>query len=218
MIASGNVQGLYVSKAYNNYETDQSRAVAVELKIKTGWTIAMIILMSLAKFFTTARPAPMLRRKEGLRKLQQELFKLSQLISQEGPADINEILEDFEHDITSLPTLNYTVKDLKSLEVSSTLAQLYSGLKSFMFHLNWLQKKQEESEIDFSKTIFHKIQDISHIVLTQIGTVPSELVYPTLPPLNTDWRMYQASMEIHKKLFNFCDWYNRALGFLKNRQ
>ncbi|XP_051520622.1 interleukin-11-like isoform X2 [Myxocyprinus asiaticus] len=190
------------------------------MKLKTGWAIAMIILMSLAKFFTTAHPAPMPRRKEGLHKLQQELCKLSQLITQEGPADIKEILEDFEHDITSLPTLYYTVKDLKSLEVSSTLAQLYSGLKSFMFHLDWLQKKQEESEVDFSKTkkIFHKIQDISHTVLRQIGTVPPELVYPTLPPLNTAWSMYQATMEIHKKLFNFCDWYTRALGVLKHRQ
>ncbi|XP_051520621.1 interleukin-11-like isoform X1 [Myxocyprinus asiaticus] len=199
------------------YERNQ---LCLFLTVKTGWAIAMIILMSLAKFFTTAHPAPMPRRKEGLHKLQQELCKLSQLITQEGPADIKEILEDFEHDITSLPTLYYTVKDLKSLEVSSTLAQLYSGLKSFMFHLDWLQKKQEESEVDFSKTkkIFHKIQDISHTVLRQIGTVPPELVYPTLPPLNTAWSMYQATMEIHKKLFNFCDWYTRALGVLKHRQ
>ncbi|XP_051520623.1 uncharacterized protein LOC127421545 isoform X3 [Myxocyprinus asiaticus] len=176
------------------YERNQ---LCLFLTVKTGWAIAMIILMSLAKFFTTAHPAPMPRRKEGLHKLQQELCKLSQLITQEGPADIKEILEDFEHDITSLPTLYYTVKDLKSLE-----------------------KKQEESEVDFSKTkkIFHKIQDISHTVLRQIGTVPPELVYPTLPPLNTAWSMYQATMEIHKKLFNFCDWYTRALGVLKHRQ
>ncbi|XP_051526902.1 uncharacterized protein il11b isoform X2 [Myxocyprinus asiaticus] len=186
------------------------------MKLTTGWTIAMIILMSLAKFFTTAHPTPMPRRKEGLQKLQRDLRSLSK----SWPGDMKEILQDFEHDLTSLPVLNYTAKDLTSLEVSSTLAQLYSGLKSFMFHLDWLQKNQEQSETDFSKTkkIFHQVQAISRTLLREIGTTPSELVYPTLPPLNTAWSIYQATMEINKKLYYFCDWYSRALGVLKHKQ
>ncbi|KAL0166627.1 hypothetical protein M9458_038471, partial [Cirrhinus mrigala] len=53
--------------------------------------------------------------------------------------------------------------------MSSTLEQLYSGLKSFKFHLDWIQQKQEEMGSDYSKTkkLADRIQVISHMVLLQ---------------------------------------------------
>lgn len=55
-------------------------------------------------------------------------------------------------------------------QVSSTLAELYAGLKSFLFHLDWLRRKQEQSDADFSKTekIAHHIKVISLKVLREV--------------------------------------------------
>ncbi|KAI7799007.1 interleukin-11b [Triplophysa rosa] len=183
-------------------------------------TLPLIFFMSLVELFgfTTARPTSTAQGREGLKKLQHDMRQLSKLLTH--GVDVSEMMQDFERDLTSLPTLSYSAKDLKSLEVSSTLSELYSGLKSFLFHLDWLQHKQEQLETEFSKTkkIAHHMKSISLKVLREIGTAPSEPIYPTLPPLNSYWNMYQATMEIYKKLYLFCDWYSRALGVLKHRR
>ncbi|XP_073677389.1 uncharacterized protein il11b [Garra rufa] len=168
--------------------------------------------------FVTARPAYIPQGKKGLQVLYQDMRSLLTLVSQEKHG--NE-MKDFEQSlITSLPSLNYKTEDLKKLEMSSTLEQLYSGLKSFKFHLDWIQQKQEEMGSDYSKTkkLAHRIQVLSHMVLNQIGTTPPELVYPSLSPLNTAWNLYQANAEILDKLYYFCNWYVRALGVLKHKQ
>lgn len=56
-------------------------------------------------------------------------------------------------------------------QVSSTLSDLYSGLKSFLFHLDWLQHEQEQQETDFSKTkkISHHMKNISFKVLEEVS-------------------------------------------------
>ncbi|XP_016133405.1 interleukin-11 [Sinocyclocheilus grahami] len=182
-------------------------------------TFPLIVLMTCVDLFAfiTARPANIPHGKKGLQMLYQDMRTLMKVVSQERHG--NE-MKDFEQSITSLPSLNYRRADLKTLEVSSTLGQLYSGLKSFKFHLDWIQQKEEEMGSDYSKTkkLAHLIQVISHMVLIQIGTTPSELVYPSLSPLNTAWNVYQANVEILDKLYYFCIWYTRALGDLKHRQ
>ncbi|CAM4637141.1 unnamed protein product [Leuciscus chuanchicus] len=117
------------------------------------------------------------------------------------------MLNDFEQSLTSLPALNVRTEDLKSLELSSTLAQLYSGLKSFKFHLNWIQQKQDELGSDDSKTKNTHLIQLIKGVLTQIEKPASELVHPSLPPLTTAWNLYQANVEINKKLYFFCLWF-----------
>ncbi|XP_016407232.1 interleukin-11-like [Sinocyclocheilus rhinocerous] len=182
-------------------------------------TFPLIVLMTCVELFTfiTARPTNIPQGKKGLQMLYQDMRTLLKLVSQERHG--NE-MKDFEQSLTSLPSLNYKTEDLKSLEVSSTLGQLYTGLKSFKFHLDWIQQKQEEMGSDYYKTkkLAHRIQVISHMVLIQIGTTPSELVYPSLSPLNTAWNLYKANVEILDKLYFFCNWYIRALGVLKHRQ
>ncbi|KAI2653020.1 Interleukin-11 [Labeo rohita] len=188
------------------------------LTVSPDFTFPLIVLMTCVELFTfvTARPTYLPQGKKGLQILYQDMRTLLNVVSHERLR--NE--KDFEQSLTSLPTLNYKAQDLKSLEMSSTLEHLYSGLKSFKFHLDWIQQKQEEMGNDYSKTkkLADRIQIISHMVLIQIGTTPPELVYPSLSPLNTAWNLYQANAEIIDKLYFFCNWYIRALGVLKNGQ
>ncbi|XP_065138211.1 uncharacterized protein il11b [Paramisgurnus dabryanus] len=183
-------------------------------------TLPLIFLMTWTELFpfTVGRPVSSSQGREGLQRLQDEMRMLSTLLTEK--MDMSEMMEDFERDLTSLPTLRFTAQDLKSLEVSRTLADLHSGLTSFLFHLDWLMQKQEELGMDSSKTqkIIHRIKSISRKVLKEIGSAPPEFVHPTLPTINTSWRMYQTTMEIQKKLYLFCDWYRRALGVLKHRR
>ncbi|ROL45789.1 hypothetical protein DPX16_11484 [Anabarilius grahami] len=172
--------------------------------------------MTCIEIFATARSANIPKGKNGLKILDQDLRALFKIVSQERKKNK---LKDFEHTLTSLPPLNFSI-DLKSLEMSSTLAQLYSGLKSYKFNLDWIQQKQDETGSDYSmtKNIARHIQAISNKVLTQIGAPPSELVHPSLPPLKTAWSLFQANAEIHEKLYFFCHWYIRALGVLRHSQ
>ncbi|XP_056597773.1 interleukin-11 [Triplophysa dalaica] len=190
------------------------------MKLFPDTTLPLIFFMSLVEFFgyTTSRPTSTSQGREGLKKLQHDMRRLSKLLTH--GVNMSDMMRDFDRDLTSLPTLSYRAKDLKSLEVSSTLSDLYSGFKSFLFHLDWLQHEQEQQDTDFSKTkmISHYMKNISLKVLREIGTAPSEPIYPTLPPLNSYWNMYQATMEINKNLYLFCDWYTRALGVLNHRQ
>ncbi|XP_059411208.1 interleukin-11-like [Carassius carassius] len=189
------------------------------MKLLPNSTFPLIILMTCVELFTftTARPANITEGKKDLQRLYREMRTLLEIVSKER---LGNEMQEFEQSLTSLPSLNYKTADLKTVEVSSTLGQLYSGLKSFKFHLDWIQQKQEEMGSDYSKTkkLAHRIEDISHMVLIQIGTTPSELVHPSLSPLNTTWEAYQANVEILDKLYYFCNWYIRALGELKHKQ
>ncbi|XP_059366202.1 interleukin-11-like [Carassius carassius] len=189
------------------------------MKLSPDSTFPLILLMTCVELFTfvTARSTNIPQEKKGLQMLYQDMCMLLKLVSQER--DRNE-MTDFEQSLTSLPLLNYRTEDLKSLEVSSTLGQLYSGIKSFKFHLDWIHQKQEEMGINYlqTKKLDDRIQIITKLVLKQIGTAPSELVYPSLSPLNTAWNLYQANVEILDKLYFFCNWYIRALRVLKHRQ
>nr|UXL82953.1 interleukin-11 b [Ctenopharyngodon idella] len=187
------------------------------MKLSLDCTFLLIFLMTCVELFVTARPTNIPQGKNGLQMLQQEMRTLFKIVSEEKQRNK---LYDFEQSLTSLPPLNFSTEDLKSLEMSSTLAQLYSGLKSFKFHLDWIQQKEDEMGNDYSMTkkIAHHIQTISHKVLTQIGAPPSELVHPSLPPLKTAWSLFQAKVEIHEKLYHFCNWYFRALAVLRHRQ
>ncbi|XP_021323960.2 uncharacterized protein il11b [Danio rerio] len=188
------------------------------MKLSPDSTFPLIILMACVELFDfiRARPANLPQGKKHLSTLYQDMRMLLKLTSQQMNA--NE-LTDFEHSLSSLPSLNYSVKDLHSLEVSSTLAQLYSGLKSFKFHLDWVQRNSDELGNDYSKTkkIVHLIQAIIQKVLQELGQTAPEIVHPTLPPLETFWQLYQTNAEIHKKLLIFCDYYTRALGSLKRK-
>ncbi|XP_056120122.1 uncharacterized protein il11b [Rhinichthys klamathensis goyatoka] len=186
------------------------------MKLSTDFTFPLIVLMAFVELFdfVTARPA-VPQGKNDLRMLYQDMRKLLNIVSQEKQENK---LNDFEQSLTSLPSLDFRTEDLKSLEVSSTLAHLYSGLKSFKFHLYWIQHEQDELGIDYSKTKnIHLIQLIDR-VLTHIETPISELVHPSLPPLKTAWNLYQANVEINDKLYYFCNWYIRALRGLKPKQ
>ncbi|KTG03276.1 hypothetical protein cypCar_00013505 [Cyprinus carpio] len=142
------------------------------LTVSPDSTFPLIVLMTCVELITliTARPTNIPQGKKGLQMLYQDMRTLLKLVSQERHG--NE-MKDFEQSLTSLPSLNYKTEDLKSLEVSSTLGQLYSGLKSFKFHLDWIQQKQEEMGSDFVKTkkLAHRIQVISHMVLIQVRTI-----------------------------------------------
>ncbi|XP_067281129.1 uncharacterized protein il11b [Pseudorasbora parva] len=150
--------------------------------------------------------------KKGLQILYDDMLRLFRIVSQK---QVKNKLNDFEQALTSLPSLNFKTEDLKSLELSSTLAQLSSGLASFKFHLDWIQQKQDEIGDDYSET--KKINRLIQGMLAQFGT-PPELVYPSLPPLNTAWSLHQANVEIYQKLYFFCNWYIRALRVLKHKQ
>ncbi|XP_043074082.1 interleukin-11 [Puntigrus tetrazona] len=189
------------------------------MKLSPDSTFPVIVLMTCVELFAfiTARPATIPQGKKGLQMLYQDMRTLLKVVSQERQG--NE-MKDFEQSLTSLPSLNYKTADLKTLEASSTLGQLYSGLQSFKFHLDWIQQKQEEMGSGYSKTkkLAHRIQVMSHMVLTQIEPTPSEMVHPSLTPLNTAWNVYQANVEILDRLYFFCLWYTRALGELIHRQ
>ncbi|KTF79580.1 hypothetical protein cypCar_00026161 [Cyprinus carpio] len=189
------------------------------LTVSPDSNFPLIVLMTCVELFAfiTARPANIPPGKRNLQTLYQDMRMLLKIVSQERHG--NE-MKEFDQSLTSLPLMNYKTADLKTVEVSSTLGQLYSGLKSFKFHLDWIQQKQEEMGSDYSKTkkLAHRIDVISQMVPMLIGTTPSELVYPSLSPLNTAWKAYQANVEILDKLYYFCIWYNRALGDLKHQQ
>ncbi|XP_067268225.1 uncharacterized protein il11b isoform X2 [Chanodichthys erythropterus] len=179
------------------------------MKLSLDCIFLLIVLMTCVELVVTARPANVPRGKNGLKTLDQDLRSLFKIVSEERQRNN---LKDFEQSLTSLPPLNCGI-DQKSLEVSSTLAQLYSGLKSYKFHLDWIQQKQDEAGSDYSMTkkIGCQIQTISNKVLKQIGAPPSELVHPSLPPLKTAWSLFQANAEIYDKLYFFCHCYFRAL-------
>jgi len=55
--------------------------------------------------------------------------------------------------------------------VSSTLEQLYSGLKSFKFHLDWIQHEQDKLDIDYSKTKNSHLINLIDRVLKQVRRI-----------------------------------------------
>ncbi|XP_048058079.1 uncharacterized protein il11b [Megalobrama amblycephala] len=185
------------------------------MKLSLDCIFLLIVLMTCVELFVTARPAIIPQGKNGLKILDQDLRTLFKTVSEERQKNN---LNDFEQSLTSLPPLNCSI-DQKSLEVSSTLAQLYSGLKSYKFHLDWIQQKQDEMGSDYSMTkkIARQIQTISNKV-KQIGAPLSEPVHPSLPPLKTAWSLFQANAEIYDKLYFFCHCYIRALRVLKHSQ
>ncbi|KAK7139274.1 hypothetical protein R3I93_016418 [Phoxinus phoxinus] len=183
--------------------------------VSTDFTFPLIVLMAFVELFdfvTARHPIP--KGKNDLRILHQDMRHLFNIVSQEKQENN---LSDFEQSLTSLPSLDFRTEDLKSLKVSSTLAQLYSGLKSFKSHLYWIQQRQDELGDDSKTKNIHLIQLINR-VLAQIETPPSEFVHPSLPPLETSWNLYQANVEIREKLYYFCIWYIRALSVLKSKQ
>ncbi|KAG1948672.1 uncharacterized protein il11b [Pimephales promelas] len=186
------------------------------MKLSTDFTFPLIVLMTFVELFdfVTARPA-MPQGKNDLRVLYQDMRKLFNIVSQEKHENK---LNDFEQPLTSLPSLDFRTEDLKTLEVSSTLEQLYSGLKSFKFHLDWIQHEQDKLDIDYSKTKNSHLINLIDRVLKQIETPISELVHPSLPQLKTAWNLKQANLEIKDKLYYFCHWYIRALLGLKPKQ
>ncbi|XP_077050927.1 uncharacterized protein il11b [Siphateles boraxobius] len=183
------------------------------LTVSTDFTFPLIALITFVELFVFASARSAIpQRKNDLRMLYQDMRKLFNIVSQEKQENK---LNDFEQSLTSLPSLDFRTEDLKTLEVSSTLAQLYSGLKSYKFHLHWIQQKQDELGSDYSKT---KTIQLINRVLAQIETPPSEPGHPSLPPLKTAWDLYQANVEINDKLYYFCNWYIRALRGLKSKQ
>ncbi|XP_060759936.1 uncharacterized protein il11b [Neoarius graeffei] len=162
-----------------------------------------------------SHPTPMSHHKDGLTKL---FLKMRRLINIVQGAVCQHLLDtslSSEHNLTSLPTLNFRPKDLAAVKANSTLSQLSSGLHSFKLHFDWLLYWHSQSGLVSNK--IKEIADEIHsiIILEQIQTdSPAQNTVLSLPHLTSAWDIYSTSAVIHKRLLAFCNWYIRALRVL----
>ncbi|XP_062841541.1 interleukin-11 [Trichomycterus rosablanca] len=157
------------------------------------------------------------RHKDGLTGLCQQmhqLLKLVQRVRNHFETDL-----PIEHHLTSLPTIHHRPQDLERVEEHSTLSQLSSGLHSFKLHYDWLVYWQDELGLELNiEELIRKIQYVSILVQKQTNESTPQTTLPPLPSPTSAWDLYKTSAVIRKKLQHFCDWYVRALRFLRHRR
>ncbi|XP_017336317.1 uncharacterized protein il11b isoform X1 [Ictalurus punctatus] len=179
--------------------------------------VLFLLLLVELPVLAMSRPTPMRHRKDSLTKLSQKMRRLINIV-QRAVHHLDTSLP-FEHNLTSLPTLNFRPRDLAAVTENSTLSQLSSGLHSFKLHFDWLLYWHNQSGLVSNKIkeIADEIQSIS--MLEQIQTNSSgQNTLLSMPPLTSAWDIYRTSAVIHKRLLDFCNWYLRALQVLIYKQ
>ncbi|XP_076863847.1 uncharacterized protein il11b [Brachyhypopomus gauderio] len=182
------------------------------MKLLPEPTSSLLLLLLLVELSVSSMSQSSLRtsHKDGLRKLSNQMHRLRNLVSSRH-TDVH-----YEHNLTSLPTLNFRPHDLAAVQENSTLFQLSSGLHSFKLHFDWLLYWQNQSGLlSFeTKKITDIIESIRILIQNQVPDLPSQNATLSLPAPTSTWDVFKTSDIVHSRLQRFCGWYLRALHVL----
>ncbi|XP_058260479.1 interleukin-11 isoform X2 [Hemibagrus wyckioides] len=188
------------------------------MKLPESTSLLFLLLLVELPVLMMSRPTPVRPHKAGLTKLYNQMRWLTTVVHGVVHHHHHDTSLPFEHNLTSLPAVNFKAKDLNTVKLNSTLSQLHSGLQSFKLHVDWLLFWQNQSDLvsNKMKEIANALQMIS--ILTQDQTdSPAQSTVLSLPPLTSTWDIYRTSEVIRHRLLVFCNFYVRALRVLISR-
>ncbi|TRZ01557.1 hypothetical protein DNTS_030602, partial [Danionella cerebrum] len=163
--------------------------------------------MTYAELFDhiTAQPSTLPQQDNTLGTLCKNMLHVKNSICRE----VDENMLNYKGNVqTSLPDLQFSAADLYSLELNSSLVQLYKGLASYKAHLDWIQKYEEDNSSK-TKMISDHVRNIKHKVLQKIKAAVPTFDQPSLPPPKSLWELNQDKNEIIVKLCSFFDFFVR---------
>ncbi|KAL2080005.1 hypothetical protein ACEWY4_023798 [Coilia grayii] len=98
--------------------------------------------------------------------------------------------------------------------LNTTLLFIHSGLQSYRFHFDWLQKIMENRSMtvpSVTQQISRYLRHIGQLLQKQIRDPPPSPVPPQLPVLTKNWDIHVSSIAVHRNLQRFCHWSLMAL-------
>ncbi|XP_046700324.1 uncharacterized protein LOC124382200 isoform X2 [Silurus meridionalis] len=187
------------------------------MKLLSESTSCLLFLFLLVELpvLAMSHPAPGRNHKDVLTMLFQKMRQLNIVV--QGVTHHFDNSLPSKHNLTSLPSLHFSRKDLVAEKANSTINQLSSGLHLYKLHFDWLLYWYNQSGLASNqiKEISEEIQSIIMLVQRQTDT-PAQNTSLSLPTLTSAWEIYGTSAVIHKKLLVFSDLYIRALWVLKS--
>ncbi|CAB1321068.1 unnamed protein product, partial [Coregonus sp. 'balchen'] len=114
-------------------------------------------------------------------------------------------IELLEYNLDSLPEMEHTANHLSSLKLNDSLSQLYTDLRSFKLHLDWLIDVRVSMSLPVSpKTV-------------EIACPLPQISIPSFPTQLRTWDVVLLSYEIPERLGFYCQWSTRVLVLLRSK-